>query len=362
MGAVLEIMESTGGSSPDERAESLMKHYQGKCVGVISLLDEPFTETEIARLAKSLQLLEGRSEVYVERHPRLRQGALRTDILFTDVVYFDTFPTIQRKSLLYKTGVEYGDYTINHVLGCAHGCRYPCYAMQISKRYGRVSDYNDWMHPKIVGNAMNLLEQEIPKLKSKIQFVHLSFMTDPFMYDPVNSRTIPWIQNLTLKIIERLNQDNVKVTVLTKGLFPSVLKEPRFDVGNEYGITLVSMNQEFQEQYEPFSVSGKERLAALRELHDEGLKTWVSIEPFPTPNIVDQDLSELLERVSFADKIIFGKWNYNPVVNGFLSSKEFYTQCSDRVIEFCDEHDIPYHIKEGTPRNKVETQDLFSKE
>ena len=33
--------------------------------------------------------------------------------------------TIKRKSLLYKTGVEYGDYTINHVQGCAHGCLYP---------------------------------------------------------------------------------------------------------------------------------------------------------------------------------------------------------------------------------------------
>ena len=31
-----------------------------------------------------------------------------------------------RKSLIYKTGVEYGDYTLNHVLGCSHGCNYPC--------------------------------------------------------------------------------------------------------------------------------------------------------------------------------------------------------------------------------------------
>ena len=29
--------------------------------------------------------------------------------------------------MLYQTGVEYGDYTMNHVQGCAHGCKY-CYA------------------------------------------------------------------------------------------------------------------------------------------------------------------------------------------------------------------------------------------
>ena len=27
---------------------------------------------------------------------------------------------LQRKTMLYKTGVEYGDYTMNHVQGCAH--------------------------------------------------------------------------------------------------------------------------------------------------------------------------------------------------------------------------------------------------
>ena len=40
---------------------------------------------------------------------------------------------IQRKSLIYKTGVEYGDYTINHIQGCSHGCKYPCYAFLLKK-------------------------------------------------------------------------------------------------------------------------------------------------------------------------------------------------------------------------------------
>ena len=43
---------------------------------------------------------------------------------------------IKRKTMLYKTGVEYGDYTINHVLGCSHGCNYPCYAFLMAKRFG----------------------------------------------------------------------------------------------------------------------------------------------------------------------------------------------------------------------------------
>ena len=87
---------------------------------------------------------------------------------------------IQRKSLLYKTDVEYGDYTVNHVLGCSHGCMYPCYAWLMAKRFGRVKTYEDWTRPKIVANSVQLLKSEIPKYRDKIKFVHLSFTTDPF--------------------------------------------------------------------------------------------------------------------------------------------------------------------------------------
>jgi len=44
--------------------------------------------------------------------------------------------TIKRKSLLYKSQVEYADYSLNHVLGCSHGCKYPCYAFMLKKRAG----------------------------------------------------------------------------------------------------------------------------------------------------------------------------------------------------------------------------------
>jgi len=57
---------------------------------------------------------------------------------------------IIRKTLLYKSGVEYADYCINHVEGCSHGCKYPCYAMMMKKRCGIIKNYNDWIKPKIV--------------------------------------------------------------------------------------------------------------------------------------------------------------------------------------------------------------------
>ena len=89
---------------------------------------------------------------------------------------------ITRKSMLYKTEVEYGDYTMNHVLGCSHGCKYPCYAFMMAKRFGKVDSYEDWLEPRLVSNTLEILDREIPKLKEKIKSVQLCFTTDPFMY------------------------------------------------------------------------------------------------------------------------------------------------------------------------------------
>ena len=60
---------------------------------------------------------------------------------------------IKRKTLIYKTGVEYGDYTLNHVQGCSHGCKYPCYAYMMAKRFGKVKNYEEWIQPQIVENT-----------------------------------------------------------------------------------------------------------------------------------------------------------------------------------------------------------------
>ena len=91
--------------------------------------------------------------------------------------------TITRKSMLYKTDVEYGDYTMNHVLGCFHGCKYPCFAYLMAKRFGKCKSYEEWCKPKIVSNTLELLDKELPKLKNKIKSVQLCFTTDPFMTD-----------------------------------------------------------------------------------------------------------------------------------------------------------------------------------
>jgi len=259
---------------------------------------------------------------------------------------------IKRKSLLYKSGVEYADFCLNHV-----ECNFPCYAFNMAKRFGKAKAYSDWIKPKLVSNALELLDEEIPKYKNQIKFVHLCFMTDPFMYK------YPEIGDMTLKIIKKLNRHYIKCTVLTKGIYPKVLIDKEgYSILNEYGITLVSINDIFKKEFEPFSAPYLERIKSLKYLHDNGLKTWVSIEPYPTPNLVKQDLLEILNKIAFVDKIIFGKLNYNVVSSQFNDNYKFYEECADQVIGFCKRNNIEYHIKCGTKkRYNDKTEVIFEK-
>ena len=251
---------------------------------------------------------------------------------------------IERKSMLYKTGVEYGDYTMNHVLGCTHGCKYPCYAFLQKKRFGQVSSYEEWLEPYLVSNTLEILDKEIPRLKSKIKYVQICFTTDPFMYGYSE------IEEMSLAAIKKLNDAGIKCTVLTKGLLPIALAKCSKE--NEYGITFISLDEAYRERIEPGAAPYKERLEALKALHDQGCKTWVSVEPYPTPNLIEQDLNAILEAISFTDKIIFGRTNYSKEISSYRQHRQFYNEQAAIVVRFCEERHIAYHIKDGTITEK----------
>ena len=242
--------------------------------------------------------------------------------------------------MLYQTGVEYGDYTMNHAQGCAHGCKFPCYAFLMKKRFGQIKDYEEWLEPCLVSNTLELLDREIPRLRDKIQSVQLCFTTDPFM------NGYPEVGAMSIAAIRKLNNAGIRCITLTKGILP--LELAQLSPENEHGITLISLDESYREKMEPGAAPYADRLAALRTLHDAGCRTWVSIEPYPTPNLIEQDLQNILDAVNFVDKIIFGRTNYCKEVNAYEQHKAFYNRLAAQVTEFCEQHGIQYHIKEKT--------------
>ncbi len=235
--------------------------------------------------------------------------------------------TILRKSLLYRSGL--GFWCLNHVQGCAHGCRYPRYAYLMARRYGRTRDAADWRRPRLVANAVELLERELARGHTRTEVVHLCLTTDPFMVGH------PEVAALSLAIIERLNARRIRVSVLTKGLLPGELSRPPFLRGNTLGISLVSLDEGFRRRFEPGASPYRERIAALERLHAAGCRTLVHLEPYPTPNIVQQQVAPLLEAVAFVDELYFGGWNYSPLARAFPERDGFYREQAAIVRDFC---------------------------
>lgn len=252
--------------------------------------------------------------------------------------------TVTRKSMLYPTKVEYGDYAMNHVFGCAHGCRYPCYAYLQKKRFGQVGGMGDWTEPALVENTLEILSMEIPKLKGNIRSVQMCFTTDPFM------KGYPEVTDMSLKAARMLNDNGIKCVFLTKGELPAD-RLGGLSPLNEYGVSLVSLDESFIKKWEPGAATASARLASLEKVRDMGLRTWVSMEPYPTPNMVRQDIVPLLRAVGPVDRIVFGKINYNS--EAYAGSPDrwrgFYSNAARLVRQACVFYGAECVIKAGTP-------------
>jgi DNA repair photolyase len=269
---------------------------------------------------------------------------------------------ISRNYLLYKSGVEYEDYACNHVFHCTHNCQYPCYARLKMK----VSQF-EWANTiYLVENSIQLLQKEIPKYRDDIKQVHLSFLSDPFMYK------VEPVQELTLEILDLLKIEGIKYKVLTKGVYPvdeikqierknsknnyDILllfkNEKLFDLEertNEYGISLVSLDENFRKRWEPGASPYKERLEALKELARQGFYTYIYMEPLHPDNISLQEFEKLLENVSFVKKIYFGSWQYNRN----FKDKTKYLQYIELARQFCKEKNIQLLIKKEVQYTNV---------
>ena len=249
---------------------------------------------------------------------------------------------MKRKHLLYKSKVEYmngdGVYTMNHVLGCSHGCTY-CYAYRMAKRFGQVKDYKDWCSPQIVENTLELLEDELSrKRKEPIKRVFMSFMTDPFQMN---------VTDLSVAAIKLINGHGIPVTTLSKGKIPHGLLWLHPE--NEFGTTAAMLCRANFEKWEPFVYTINERLRRLRFLSTCGEKTWLSIEPFGLVHPSNDEPHACLERIlscfCFVNRIVFGKANYIPQA---YKDPAWYRECVEIVQEFCDERGIECIIKKGT--------------
>lgn len=212
-------------------------------------------------------------------------------------------------------------------------------------------DYDDWIRPRLVSHAAELLQKEL-KSKRRVDRVHLSLATDPFMVG------WPEVSDLSCELIRQVNRVGIPCAILTKGVYPSSLaSEPTRHRDNLYGISLVSCDESFRESWEPGASSFVDRISGLRALHLAGCKTRAHIEPYPTPNLHEQDVVEVLESVSFVDQLYLGGWNYLGAARNFATRRAFYESQRELVRRFCVDRGILFENdreNEAPPARRME--------
>jgi len=208
---------------------------------------------------------------------------------------------VECKSVLNKSALA--DYCINPYIGCQHACRY-CYAESYTRRFSRhVEAWGDFVDVKI--NAPAVLAREVKKKPKGTVFI--SSLTDA--YQPLERK-----YGLTRRLLEILLQNQFPISIQTKSAL--VLRDldliKKFHE-REVGFTITTLNDDVRKSFEPVSSSVEEKLRAVKELKQNGVKTYVFFGPI-LPYLSDQNLEQYFHQIvgAGADYVYVDRLNLKP--------------------------------------------------
>ncbi len=189
------------------------------------------------------------------------------------------------KSALSRSRIYGVDYSVNPYLGCQHGCAY-CYARFVARRSHRDEEWGSFVDVKV--NALQRLALELRKEPKGL--VLLSSVTDP--YQPLERR-----YGLTRGALQLLAEHDFPTSLLTKSDLVlrdlDILKK----MGDcEVGLTVTTLDEDVKKVFEPLATPIRDRLEALRKLHEADVETYAFLGPM-LPHLSENRLDELLNRL-----------------------------------------------------------------
>ncbi|MCD6385271.1 radical SAM protein [Candidatus Sumerlaeota bacterium] len=219
---------------------------------------------------------------------------------------------------------EYCQYALNLYTGCQHGCKY-CYVPKYT--YKKHDDFVRYVKPRY--GIIEQLEKEAHFYKGK--HVLLSFTSDP--YQPIEE-----FECLTRQALVIMLKYGIIPVILTKGK----IADRDFDILKKsdswFGVTLTFIEATDSLEWEPLAALPDERITLLKKAKEQGIKTWVSIEPVISP---EQSLVLIKETSKFVDLYKVGKLNHHE-----LASQIDWHNFASNVVSLLKELKKPFYIKE----------------
>ena len=192
---------------------------------------------------------------------------------------------IKVKSVLAKSNLPAGDYSVNPYVGCTHACKY-CYA-SFMKRFTN--------HPEPWGTFLDV--KYWPEIKNPEKYagkeLFISSVTDP--YNPQEETF-----QRTRARLEQLEGSGVKLSIQTKS--DLVLRD--IDLIKKFpdarvGFSINTLDEDFRADMDQ-AVSIERRLAAMKKLHDAGIRTSCFMSPiFPGMTDVEAIMDRVKNQCNF---------------------------------------------------------------
>ena len=183
------------------------------------------------------------------------------------------------KSVLTKSNLPVSDYSVNPYVGCTHACKY-CYA-SFMKRFTN--------HPEEWGLFLDV--KYWPEIKHPEKYagkeMFFGSVTDPYLPQEETYRR-------TRSLLEQLLGSGIRLSIQTKS--DLVLRD--IDLIKTFpdarvGFSINTLDEDFKNDMDK-AVSIERRIAAMKILHDEGIRTTCFISPI-FPGITD--CKDIIDRV-----------------------------------------------------------------
>jgi DNA repair photolyase len=179
-----------------------------------------------------------------------------------------------RSALNRVQGMGFG-WSLNPYMGCVHRCTF-CYVRAFEQRADRPSDDRYGTSIRVKTNVAEVLRRELARPSWNREVVAIGAATDP--YQPAEGR-----YRLTRACLEVLGDAANPVQIITRG--PMIVRDidvlaraaSRASVGVTFSVP--TLDREIWQRTEPGTAPPHQRLRALKQLVDAGIKASVGMAP-----------------------------------------------------------------------------------
>jgi DNA repair photolyase len=175
------------------------------------------------------------------------------------------------------------EWSLNPYMGCVHRCTF-CYVRAFERRADRPSDERYGTSIRVKTNVVDVLRKELARPSWEGATVAVGAATDP--YQPAEGK-----YRLTRGCIQAFAEFSSPFRLITRG--PMIVRDidvlveaaKRASVGITFSIP--TLDDEVWRKTEPSTAHPRQRLRALKELVDAGIKVGVGMAPI-LPGISDR--------------------------------------------------------------------------